>query len=227
MRCALVEPDVDPAVSSTALLLAASAWGLLVLSISAGVATGRARATRPDPSAGEHARFVLPPLPARVSGDDGLARWFGGAIAAPRPGGSAPPGGSAGRRGRPAAVAERLPPDHPAGTGGTVYAESEVDRPVIRDPSSAAPEYPAFLQAEHVEGFVIAEFVVDTTGVPDVHSLHIVMSSHPAFEQSLREALPHMRFLPAALDGHAVRQRVRQEFDFEFQPGLAPPLSTS
>jgi len=226
MRCALVESDVDPAVSSTALLLAASAWFLLVVAVSAGVATGRARAARADPSA-EHARFVLPTLPARTAGEDGLARWFGGAIAAVRPGGATPPSGRAGRRGQPAAVARRLPPDHPAGSGGTVYVESEVDRPVIRDPSSAAPEYPAFLQAEHVEGFVIGEFIVDTNGRADSTSLHIVLSSHPAFEQSLREALPRMRFLPATLDGHSVRQRVRQEFDFEFQPGLAPPLTAS
>lgn len=227
MRCALVESDVDPAVSSTALLLAASAWGLLMIAVSASVVTGRARAARADPSLAEHARFVLPTLPARESGADGLARWFGGTITAARPGGAAPPSGSAGRRGRPAAIARQLPPDHPAGSGGTVYVESEVDRPVIRDPSSAAPEYPAFLQAEHIEGFVIGEFIVDTNGRADSASLHIVLSSHPAFEQSLREALPRMRFLPATLDGHAVRQRVRQEFDFEFQPGMAPPLGAT
>jgi TonB family protein len=105
-------------------------------------------------------------------------------------------------------------PDVDAIPTGKVYVDAEVDREVQRDPTSAAPQYPPFLMENHIEGSLTVEFVVDTTGSADSTSLRVVHSSHPAFEQSLREALPHMRFVPAELGGRLVRQWVRQEFRF-------------
>lgn len=105
-------------------------------------------------------------------------------------------------------------PDVDAIPSGKVYVDAEVDREVQRDPTSAAPEYPPYLQENHIEGSLTVEFVVDTTGNPDSASLKVIHSSHPAFEQSLRAALPHMRFVPAELGGRLVRQWVRQEFRF-------------
>lgn len=100
------------------------------------------------------------------------------------------------------------------GTTGRVYVEAELDRPVVRDPSSAAPEYPPGLEKEHVEGSVAVEFVVDTTGIADSASLRIVSVSHIAFADAVREALPRMRFSPAELEGRHVPQRVLQQFKF-------------
>lgn len=105
-------------------------------------------------------------------------------------------------------------PDVDALPSGKVYVDAEVDREVQRDPTSAAPEYPPYLQENHIEGSLTVEFVVDTTGGADSTSLRVIHSSHPAFEQSLRSALPHMRFVPAELGGRLVRQWVRQEFRF-------------
>jgi TonB family protein len=105
-------------------------------------------------------------------------------------------------------------PDIDAIPSGKVYVDVEVDRVVQRDPMSAAPEYPPYLEENHIEGSLTVEFVVDTTGDADSASLKVIHSSHPAFEQSLREALPHMRFVPAELGGRLVRQWVRQEFKF-------------
>src|SRR5262249_49985488 len=105
-------------------------------------------------------------------------------------------------------------PDVDAIPTGKVYVDAEVDREVQRDPTSAAPEYPSYLQENHIEGSLTVEFVVDTTGSADSTSLKVIHSSHPAFEQSLRAALPHMRFVPAELGGRLVRQWVRQEFRF-------------
>jgi TonB family protein len=105
-------------------------------------------------------------------------------------------------------------PDVDALPSGKVYVDAEVDREVQRDPTSAAPQYPSYLQENHIEGSLTVEFVVDTTGGADSTSLRVIHSSHPAFEQSLREALPHMRFVPAELGGRLVRQWVRQEFRF-------------
>jgi TonB family protein len=105
-------------------------------------------------------------------------------------------------------------PDIDALPSGKVYVDAEVDREVQRDPTSAAPEYPSYLMENHIEGSLTVEFVVDTTGGADSTSLRVIHSSHPAFEQSLRTALPHMRFVPAELGGRLVRQWVRQEFRF-------------
>jgi TonB family protein len=114
-------------------------------------------------------------------------------------------------------------PDVDAEPEGKVYVDAEVDREVQRDPTSAAPEYPSFLQDNHIEGTLTVEFVVDTTGLADSVTLRVIHSSHPAFEQSLREALPHMRFVPAELGGRLVRQWVRQEFRFEMPaPAITP-----
>lgn len=105
-------------------------------------------------------------------------------------------------------------PDIDALPSGKVYVDAEVDRVVQRDPTSAAPEYPPYLEENRIEGELTVEFVVDTTGGADSTSLKVIHSSHPAFEQSLRAALPHMRFVPAELGGRLVRQWVRQEFRF-------------
>ena len=105
-------------------------------------------------------------------------------------------------------------PDVDAIPSGKVYVDAEVDRVVQRDPTSAAPEYPSYLQENRIEGSLTVEFVVDTMGGADSTSLRVIHSSHPAFEQSLRAALPHMRFVPAELGGRLVRQWVRQEFRF-------------
>ena len=105
-------------------------------------------------------------------------------------------------------------PDVDALPSGKVYVDAEVDREVQRDPTSAAPEYPPYLMENRIEGSLTVEFVVDTTGGADSTSLRVIHSSHPAFEQSLRAALPHMRFVPAELAGRLVRQWVRQEFRF-------------
>jgi TonB family protein len=118
-----------------------------------------------------------------------------------------------GRRGNDDVPSVDLP-DIDAIPSGKVYVDAEVDREVQRDPTSAAPEYPSYLQENHIEGSLTVEFVVDTTGGADSTSLRVIHSSHPAFEQSLRAAIPHMRFVPAELGGRLVRQWVRQEFRF-------------
>jgi TonB family protein len=117
-----------------------------------------------------------------------------------------------GRRGDAAPTVDL--PDIDTDQSGKVYVDTDVDREVQRDPLSAAPEYPSYLMENHIEGSLTVEFVVDTTGGADSTSLRVIHASHPAFEQSLRAAIPHMRFVPAELGGRLVRQWVRQEFRF-------------
>ena len=121
--------------------------------------------------------------------------------------------------GRPGHPAERQlrPVKHEVGpdtTKGTVYIESELDRPVERDPLSGGPVYPKWLERDHIEGVVTASFIVDSTGLADSTSLSIRSATNATFADAVRAAMAVMRFRPAELNGRHVRQLVLQEFRF-------------
>jgi protein TonB len=74
-----------------------------------------------------------------------------------------------------------------------------------------------------VEGQVLVQFVVDTTGRAERVSLKVLKSSHESFSNAVREALSCMRYLPAEVGGRRVRQLVQQPFAFGLhrqQPGV-------
>jgi len=99
----------------------------------------------------------------------------------------------------------------------SVFMMVDVDSIVTTDPGSAAPEYPEALRKLGVEGSVQAEYVVDSTGVADPASLHIVSATRLEFAIAVRNALPNMRFHPARIGPRRVRQLVVQEFSFKIQ----------
>jgi protein TonB len=92
-----------------------------------------------------------------------------------------------------------------------------VQKPVVQVPGSAAPRYPELLKAGGVEGEVLVEFTVDTTGRADPASLKVLKSTHELFALAVKNAMPGMRFLPAEVDGRRVKQLVRQPFVFAIQ----------
>jgi TonB family protein len=96
----------------------------------------------------------------------------------------------------------------------TVYFEYQVDKPAQQAPGSAVPQYPDSLKVAKVEGDVRAAFTVDTTGLVDSTSVHIMKSTHRLFSAAVRDALPQMRFIPAELHGAKVKQLVMQSFAF-------------
>jgi len=101
--------------------------------------------------------------------------------------------------------------------GNPVFVAAELDKVVERDPSSAAPAYPADLQQQQIEGAVAAEWVVDSSGSADTASFRVVAATHPGFVDAVRAALPLMRFRPAEIAGRHVAQMVRQEFMFRIR----------
>jgi len=123
--------------------------------------------------------------------------------------------------GRPEEIA---PPETPNAVYDTVATAVDVDSMVTRFPESASPMYPAKLLDMKIEGGAYVQFVVDTTGLPDTLSFRVISSTHPEFAQSVREALPNMRFHPAILRSRKVRQLVEQPFMFKI---LIPPKQTS
>jgi protein TonB len=94
------------------------------------------------------------------------------------------------------------------------YFEFQVEKPVVPAPGSVQPRYPDMLRQAGVEGEVLAQFVVDTTGKAEPGSLKILKSSHDMFVQSVKNALPQMKFIPAEVGGRKVKQLVQQPFTF-------------
>jgi protein TonB len=97
------------------------------------------------------------------------------------------------------------------------YFDFQVEKAVATAPGSAAPRYPDILRSAGVEGKVTAQFEVDTTGRVIISSFRVISSDHAMFEQSLRAALPGMRFIPAEIGGRKVKQLVQQPFVFALQ----------
>ncbi len=81
-------------------------------------------------------------------------------------------------------------------------------------PGSAVPPYPEALRLRKIEGTVVFQFKVDSTGRVDIASARVLKSSDPAFALSVYRTLPAMRFLPAQRNGKNVNEIVQQPYDF-------------
>lgn len=101
----------------------------------------------------------------------------------------------------------------PIPTGDVPYDALQVEQSVVALPGTS-PSYPELLRAAGVEGQVVVQFVVDTTGRAEGGSVRILSTSHELFAQSIRAAVPKMRFRPAEIGGRRVRQLVQQAFGF-------------
>jgi hypothetical protein len=186
----------------------------------------------------KEALFLLPLLPApganKVEAVDGITYKDGvshGVVAPERAGATLPIlGQRAPRVSAERAGAESEAFDTTSTSLTTAYMEAELDMPAERDPMSAAPMYPEVLRASGVEGRVIAQYVIDTTGYADPASFRVMDATHALFTVAVRDALPGMHFRPAELSGKRVRQIVQQEFKFvinrETSAALPPPADS-
>jgi TonB family protein len=96
----------------------------------------------------------------------------------------------------------------------SVYFAEQVDSPAAYDQRSAAPIYPDSLQRLGIEGSVMAQFVVDTTGHVEMESVRLLESTNLRFTESVLKALPLMLFRPATHNGQKARQIVEVPFRF-------------
>jgi TonB family protein len=99
-----------------------------------------------------------------------------------------------------------------------VYFDFQVEKPVTTAPGSPQPRYPEALRAANVQGEVLAQFVVDTTGRADMRTFKVLRSTDFGFTFAVRDVLPRMKFNPAELRGAKVRQMVQQPFTFALTP---------
>lgn len=95
------------------------------------------------------------------------------------------------------------------------------DIPTFDEPAAAIrqpqPRYPPALRLASIEGRVLVEFVIDTTGLIDPGSLRIVERTHQGFEAAALEALERSMFRPARVAGRPVRQRTLQSIAFRIR----------
>ena len=113
------------------------------------------------------------------------------------------------------------PGSNPAGGDSAsirgVLAAAEVDDPavVVHQPS---PRYPPVLQQAGVDGRVLVEFIIDTTGHMEAASLRVLQSSNPGFTAAAGESVRRSLFRPARVHGSPVRQRTIQSIAFRIVP---------
>jgi len=94
------------------------------------------------------------------------------------------------------------------------YFEFQVEKQVASMPGNPAPRYPDMLRSANVEGEVLAQFVVDTTGRAEMNTFKVLKSSHDLFTNAVKSALANMKFYPAEVGGRKVKQLVQMPFVF-------------
>lgn len=99
-----------------------------------------------------------------------------------------------------------------------IFVEAVVDEPPERI-SFPPPEYPRILLEARVEGTVVLEAVIDTTGHAEPNSIKVVSSTNRAFESPAREAMRRALFRPGRVRGQAVRVLVQMPLRFVIPGG--------
>lgn len=82
------------------------------------------------------------------------------------------------------------------------------------------PVYPELLRQAGVQGRVVLEAVVDTTGRVLAPSILVVSATNPGFVAPARQALLTTLFRPAMVGGRPVPMRVRIPYEFTIRNGM-------
>ncbi len=96
------------------------------------------------------------------------------------------------------------------------FLESVVDERPERL-SGPVPRYPEMLRQAGVEGVVMLEFVIDTTGRVEEQNVKVLHSTNRAFEAPARNVIVRSLYRPGRVRGVAVRVLVQQQIGFSIQ----------
>jgi periplasmic protein TonB len=94
------------------------------------------------------------------------------------------------------------------------YSATEVDAPVGALAGSGKPAYPTTMRTAGIEGEVVAQFIVDRNGHVSTESIRILSATNELFAESVKRAIPKMKFVAARLRSEPVPQTVQQLFSF-------------
>jgi protein TonB len=112
-----------------------------------------------------------------------------------------------------ASAVSSLGTSEPGSLSGPV---SETHAEVLTGP---LPVYPDLLRQAGVQGRVVLEAVVDTTGRVLSQSIAVVAATNPRFVAPARQALLGTLFRPAMVGGKAVRMLARIPYEFAIRNG--------
>lgn len=129
----------------------------------------------------------------------------------------------------PINLQERFDPKDYSGTGveggiGTgivpssdqVFMESVVEeRPEVL--SGPALQYPDLLRQAGVQGRVIVQAIIDTSGRAEPPSVKVIQSPNPGFDQAAKTYVLRALFRPARVHGRAVRVLINLPIDFKIK----------
>jgi periplasmic protein TonB len=96
--------------------------------------------------------------------------------------------------------------------GHQLWNTRDVMMRMLADP--VPPRYPESLRRAGIEGEVVVQFVVDTTGRVDLRTVDVLRSTHDAFTTAVRETLAKLRFAPAIGGERKVRALAVMPFHF-------------
>ena len=95
-----------------------------------------------------------------------------------------------------------------------VYMESVVEeRPEVL--SGPQPQYPDLLRQAAIQGRVLVQAIIDTTGRAEPQSVKVIQSPNPGFDQPAKNFVLRALFRPARVHGRAVRVLVNLPIDFK------------
>jgi len=115
-------------------------------------------------------------------------------------------------------VARGITQTGPAVRTDQPYLESVVEeRPELI--SHPPVHYPEILKQAGIEGHVVVEAIIDTTGHAEHGSIRILSSTNPLFEQPSKEVVAASVYRPGKISGRSVRVRVQVPLNFTVVKG--------
>ncbi len=106
------------------------------------------------------------------------------------------------------------------GTGPVDLSQTFMESAVDERPerlSGPLPRYPEMLRQAGIEGVVLLEFVIDTSGRVEEESVKVLQSTNRAFEGPARTVIERSLYRPGRVRGQAVRVLVSQQIGFTIQ----------
>ena len=97
---------------------------------------------------------------------------------------------------------------------GRTFFDFQVEKQAAVKPGTMSLHYPAELQRMNVEGKVVVQFVIDTSGRAEPKTFRVLQSTDPQFTAAARLAAFGARYLPAEARGRKVRQLVQLPLAF-------------
>jgi len=99
-------------------------------------------------------------------------------------------------------------------TGNEVFMEAIVEeKPSVL--SGPQPQYPELLRQAGIQGRVMVQAIIDTTGRAEPPSLKVIASPNPGFDQPAKTYVLKALFRPARVHGRAVRVLINIPIDFK------------